>query len=107
MQQGGVVIDFHSCAFFPERWFDLVVLLRCNNTELYDRLKQRNYTEKKITENIECEILEVTADDVHDSYKKEITLELKSEKKEDMEENLNKIIQFLQQWQLSKADKQQ
>ena len=38
MQNGGVILEFHSCDFFPERWFKLVVLLRCNNTELYDRL---------------------------------------------------------------------
>lgn len=31
-QKGGVILEFHSCDFFPERWFDLVVLLRCNNT---------------------------------------------------------------------------
>ena len=39
----------------------MIILLRCNNTDLYDRLKARNYSEKKITENIECEILEVTS----------------------------------------------
>ena len=29
---GGVVADYHSCEMFPERWFDLIVLLRTNNT---------------------------------------------------------------------------
>ena len=46
------------------KWFDLVVLLRTNNTVLYDRLKARGYEEKKITENIECEILDVSKDEV-------------------------------------------
>ena len=36
--QGGIILEFHSCDFFPERWFDLVVLLRVNNTNLFDRL---------------------------------------------------------------------
>ena len=31
-QGGGIILEFHSCDFFPERWFDLVVLLRANNT---------------------------------------------------------------------------
>lgn len=44
-------------------------MLRCNNTYLYDRLKERNYAEEKITENIECEILEVTSEEVYTSYK--------------------------------------
>lgn len=38
-QQGGIILEFHSCDFFPERWFDLIVLLRCNNQQLFDRLQ--------------------------------------------------------------------
>ncbi len=37
-QRGGIILEFHSCDFFPERWFDLIVLLRCDNTALFDRL---------------------------------------------------------------------
>ena len=62
--QGGIILEFHSCDFFPERWFQLVVLLRCDNTNLYDRLQARGYSEKKITENIECEILDVLKEEV-------------------------------------------
>ena len=40
------------------------MLLRTNNTVLYDRLKARGYEDKKITENIECEILDVSKDEV-------------------------------------------
>ena len=29
--RGGIILEFHSCDFFPERWFDLIVLLRCEN----------------------------------------------------------------------------
>lgn len=53
MSQGGVILEFHSCNFFPERWFDIVVLLRCDNTRLFDRLTERGYDQEKITENIE------------------------------------------------------
>lgn len=41
--RGGIILEFHSCDFFPERWFDLVVLLRCDNTQLFDRLSARGY----------------------------------------------------------------
>ena len=41
MQQKGVIVDYHGSDFFPERWFDLVVVLRTDNTILYDRLKAR------------------------------------------------------------------
>jgi len=34
MTSGGNVLDFHSCDFFPERWFDLVVILRTDTDVL-------------------------------------------------------------------------
>jgi adenylate kinase len=52
------------------------VLLRCNNTELFDRLTARGYNEEKINENIECEIFGELAEEVAESYKPEITIEL-------------------------------
>ncbi|CDW80735.1 adenylate kinase isoenzyme 6-like [Stylonychia lemnae] len=96
-QQGGIILEFHSCDFFPERWFQLVVLLRCNNTELFDRLQARGYNEKKITENIECEILDVLKEEVDSSYKQEVILELQSEKIEDMQQNLEAIAARIKQ----------
>ena len=39
--QGGCVIDYHSCEFFPERWFDMIFVLRTDNSILYTRLEQR------------------------------------------------------------------
>ena len=41
MCEGGNVVDYHGCEFFPERWFDIVFVLRTNNTTLYERLEQR------------------------------------------------------------------
>ena len=96
LNEGGVILDFHSSSFLPEDLINLVVLLRCNNTELYDRLAERKYSEKKIKENIECEIMEVTSEEVRDSYKQDIIIELKSEKIEDMENNLDKVISTLE-----------
>ena len=29
-EQGGTIIDFHSCEIFPERWFELVSNLLCS-----------------------------------------------------------------------------
>eukprot|EP01017_Pseudomicrothorax_dubius_P005244 TRINITY_DN1127_c0_g1_i4.p1 TRINITY_DN1127_c0_g1~~TRINITY_DN1127_c0_g1_i4.p1 ORF type:complete len:184 (+),score=53.50 TRINITY_DN1127_c0_g1_i4:122-673(+) len=98
MGTGGCVVDFHTSGFFPERWFDIVVLLRTNNTTLYDRLKERGYAEKKITENIECEILEVTSEEVYTSYKPELIMELQSDLPEQVESNLNQIIERLVEW---------
>ena len=95
LNEGGVILDFNSSGFLPEDPIDLVVLLRCNNTELYDRLKARGYPDKKITENIDCEIMEVSSEEVRESYKQDRILELRSEKIEDMENNLDTVINTL------------
>ncbi|KAE8666927.1 Adenylate kinase isoenzyme 6 [Hibiscus syriacus] len=59
MEEGGNIVDYHGCNFFPERWFDLVVVLQTDNTVLYDRLSKRGYEGAKLSNNIECEIFQV------------------------------------------------
>lgn len=41
MVEGGKIVDYHGSSFFPERWFDIVFVLRTSNTVLYDRLQKR------------------------------------------------------------------
>jgi adenylate kinase len=41
VEAGGVILDWHSCEIFPERWPDLVVVLRCDHTQLWERLEKR------------------------------------------------------------------
>jgi adenylate kinase len=57
INSGGLIIDFHSSDLFPLRYFDLVILMRCSNEQLYDRLLARGYEQNKIQENLDCEIL--------------------------------------------------
>ena len=38
---GGLILDWHTCDAFPERWVDLVVVLQCNHTQLWERLEAR------------------------------------------------------------------
>lgn len=93
IKEGGYVIDFHSACFLPEEWFKLIVILRCNNTELYDRLKARNYSDEKILENIECEIMNVLSDEVKESFSENRIMELNNEQLSEMSENIEKIIE--------------
>ena len=96
---GGLVLEHHSCSFFPERWFDLVLVLRTNNTELYDRLKQRGYTENKIRENVECEIMQVVADEAIESFPREgVVQQLVSESLSDLESNTSRIESWIFSW---------
>ena len=72
IEAGGVVVDHHSSDFFPERFFDLVVVLQTDNTVLYDRLAKRGYSTKKIQENVQCEIMHVPIEEAQRSYKPEV-----------------------------------
>ena len=98
VEGGGIVVDFHCADLFPERWFDLVLVLRTNNTALFDRLAERGYAQKKITENVECEIMQVILDEAREAYPEEIVIELQSDTIEDMEANVQRVLQWMQQW---------
>jgi adenylate kinase len=89
-------LDTHSLIdYFPERWFDLVIVLETDNTILYDRLVRRGYAEKKIQENVECEILKVVRDEAVESYSENIVQILPSNAIEDLESNVERIQQWL------------
>jgi broad-specificity NMP kinase len=87
----GTVVDYHSCDFFPERWFDLVIVLTCNNTLLYDRLEARGYKSNKVQENVECEIMQVVVNDALDSYREEIVVVRSSEDVQDIEDTVERV----------------
>ncbi|OQS07599.1 adenylate kinase [Thraustotheca clavata] len=97
-QEGGIIVDFHTCDFFPERWFDLVIVLRSDNTTLYDRLVARGYSLKKVQENVECEIMQVVLEEAQSSYAPEIVQELYSVSIDDMESNVTRIMQWMEYW---------
>ncbi|CAH3184350.1 unnamed protein product [Porites evermanni] len=98
MCEGGNVVDYHGCDFFPERWFDIVFVLRTNNTILYKRLEQRGYSGKKLTDNVECEIMQTILEEARESYKTEIVHELQSDTTEELENNLDQIVAWIQKW---------
>ncbi|CAD5113625.1 DgyrCDS2788 [Dimorphilus gyrociliatus] len=97
MNDGGVVVDYHGCDFFPKRWFDLVIVLRTDNTKLYERLEKRGYKGKKLRENIECEIFGTLLEEAQEAYDRQIVQEVKNDTPDDMEDNLTKIQNWLEQ----------
>lgn len=95
LSAGGCLVDYHSCDFFPERWFDLVVVLQTDNSVLYDRLEKRGYPQAKISENVECEIMMVLLQEAHDSYDQNIVVPLQSNTPQDMDSNVQRILQWV------------
>lgn len=96
--EGGCIVDFHSSELFPIRWFDLVLVLRCNNTVLYDRLLGRGYSEKKITENVTAEIMGVAEEEARESYPEEAVHTLASETVEQADANLERLVVWHGTW---------
>ena len=41
VSEGGNIVDYHGCDFFPERWFSIVFVLRTEIKVLATRLEQR------------------------------------------------------------------
>ena len=101
MDPGGVVIEYHAAELFPERWFDLVLVLRCENTVLYQRLENRSYSAKKLQDNVEAEIMQVILDEAREAYAEEIVIELPSNTVEDIESNVARTLAWLQAWRPS------
>jgi adenylate kinase len=98
LEPGGRIVDYHSAELFPERWFDLVLVLRVDNSVLYGRLERRGYPERKLQENVEAEIMQVILDEAREAYREEIVIELPSNTIEDMESNLARTSAWLRQW---------
>ncbi|XP_008236865.1 PREDICTED: adenylate kinase isoenzyme 6 homolog [Prunus mume] len=101
MEEGGKIVDYHGCDFFPERWFDLVVVLQTDNTVLYDRLTRRGYSESKLSNNIECEIFQTLLEEAKESYPEDIVLPLKSDSIQDISTNLSTVAEWVRRWQPS------
>ena len=94
ISERGYLVDFHTCDIFPEDWFDIVIVLRTNNTLLYDRLEARSYSQAKIQENVECEIMQIVLEDARSAYPEDKIIELAS----DTVADLDQAVSFITNW---------
>jgi len=52
-----LIIEGHFTDMVPDKFIDYAFILRCDPDELFNRLRNRGYKDKKIIENIQSEIL--------------------------------------------------
>jgi adenylate kinase len=108
--EGGWVLDWHSCGGFAVRWIDLVVVLRCEETNvLFDRLTARGYKEEKVQENMDAEIFGVVSEEAREAWEEDgVVVELKSVEVEDVERNAERVLEWVRNWveERSKAEKE-
>lgn len=98
LEEGGIIIDYHSCDFFPERWFDLILVLKSNTETLYDRLLARGYNDRKREENMECEIMQIVLEQAKESYNNDLIYELDSNNMDEMNSNVDRIEVWYNNW---------
>ncbi|KAK3053792.1 factor activating pos9 [Extremus antarcticus] len=98
LEDGGQLIDWHACDLFPPSQIDLVAVLRCDNKVLYDRLKARGYGEKKLQENLDCEIMEVLVQEAREAFDGDTVVELRGEGMGDLDGNVGRIEEWVRNW---------
>lgn len=115
LEEGGCILDWHSCEIFPERLIDLVVVLRCDHSTLWSRLEKRcallfrseatltrwysDYSLEKIQENNQAEIMQTVLEEARSAYAPEIVVELQSDTPDDVDANLDRVLLWCHQWQ--------
>ena len=98
--KGPVLIECHSCGLFDEddleALVDRVLVLTCSTESLYDRLKARGYSRKKIDENMECEIMRVCVDEAREVFRGEgVVKEFVNDTEKDGQVIFNEILKIL------------
>lgn len=95
MAKGGNIVEYHCCELFPERWFQAVYVVQCNNTILYDRLEKRGYNPTKLKQNIECEIFQESLEEANESYSEDIVFTLSGETEKNFKESVEQVTNFV------------
>ena len=87
-----VVIDGHLAPhIIPDNLVTMAIILRRNPQQVEEELKNRGYSDKKVKENVRCEILDVCLFDCVNKYGKEKCHEIDISNK-----NLDSIIDQLE-----------
>jgi adenylate kinase len=64
----------------------------------------RHYDDRKIQENISCEIMQVLKDQADESYPEHVVVEMTSESIEDLDRNVASLKEFVKDWQSSTSN---
>lgn len=72
--------------------------ISCQLPDFNYLLHYRGYTGKKLSDNLECEIFQTILEEAQDSYRSEIVHELPSNTADEMENNVEKINDWIAHW---------
>lgn len=69
-----------------------VFVCRTNNTLLYDRLKERNYNDDKISNNVQAEIFQTILDEARAVCEESMLIELENNQLDDLDKNAKLVV---------------
>lgn len=97
--EGGFLLDYHGCDFYPEELIDLVLVVVVSDTKiLYDRLASRGYAPEKIRENVECEIFHTIREEASDAFPEEAVRPVTNDTAEQCSQIVNDICRWIECW---------
>lgn len=89
------IIETHTVTTLPKKVIDIAFVLNSRTDILFDRLKSREYSQDKINENMECEIMKVILEEAVERFGANKTHELSSNTLEDIEDNIEVILDLI------------
>lgn len=90
--QNNVIESIHADIFSNDQ-IDVVFVCRTDNTLLFDRLKERQYSDEKMNNNIQAEIFQVILDEARENFEVGKIVELYNNNPSDLDENIPKILE--------------
>ncbi len=78
---GRLIVEGHYAEVTPREWVEKAIVLRTHPGELWRRLAERGWSEGKIRENVQAEILGVCAYNAVEAYGWEIVYEIDTSSK--------------------------
>jgi adenylate kinase len=96
LKPGGFLVEYHGCEWLASCKIDLVLVLQTETAPLYDRLKARGYSGRKLEENMECEIMQIILDEAYSFFDEKLIWVVPSNNEQDLEENVERVKRFLE-----------
>lgn len=89
-----VIVDSHYGEIIPEDYVTLVVVLRIDPVELWNRLIKRGWKKAKVRENVEAELLSICTINAMEAYGENKVFEVDTTGKE-VSEVLNEVLRII------------
>lgn len=98
-QSSGFLIDYHSAGIIPDgNQIHGIVVLRCTDEILKDRLKKGNSSSRKIEQTIQSEVFEMCLNEAREAFDETIVCQLNNTTEDDMQKNVEYLLKWIDRW---------